>query len=170
MKRPRSGFVALILLAVIAPAGCGSEDARVARVAEAADARQADQNREMARLVQSQQALAQGIDGERRRLDEQRTALDDERRSIARQWVRDPIIANALIGAAVLAACALPLYLALHIWRGAHQSDADEGALAELLVQELVADEPLLLPMPIPPALGAPAASDETAAGASDDV
>jgi len=167
MKLRWSGFGVFILVAAITLGGCGSEDARVARVAEEADARQADQNREISRLVASQQALQQGIDGERRRLDQQRTALDDERRSIARERVRDPIIANALIGAVVLAACALPLVLALHVWCGANKADPDDGMLTELLVQELAADEPLLLPISSPPALVERPASQETASGAS---
>ena len=107
--------------------------------------------REIARLVESQQALQQGIDAERGHLDQQRTALEDERRAIAAERVRDPIIANALIGAVILAACVLPLVLAFFVLRGAHKSEPEDAALNELLVQELVADEPLLLPRPTLP-------------------
>jgi hypothetical protein len=58
-----------------------------------------------------------------------------------------------LIGAVILAACVLPLVLALFVLRCAHKADADDAALNELLVQELVADEPLLLSRPSLPAL-----------------
>jgi uncharacterized protein YhaN len=119
----------------------------------------------MARLVQSQQALQQGIDAERGHLDEQRTALEDERRAIAGKRVRDPIIANALIGAVILAACVLPIVLAFLVLRGAHKAEPDDAALSELLVQELVAEEPLLLPRPALPALEERPAGAETTSG-----
>ena len=53
----------------------------------------------------------------------------------------------------ILAACVLPLFLAFRALRSAHESDSDNAALTELLVHELVADEPLLLPHPALPAL-----------------
>jgi hypothetical protein len=54
-----------------------------------------------------------------RYLDQQRAALDDKRQAIAHERVRDPTIANALIGAVILAASALPLVLAVFVLRGA---------------------------------------------------
>jgi hypothetical protein len=75
-----------------------------------------------------------------------------DRRAIAAERVRDPIIANALIGAVVLAACALPSVLAFVVLRGAHQAEPDDAALTELLVQ-VVAEDPLLLPRPAVPAI-----------------
>jgi hypothetical protein len=145
----------LLILGVLLAAarGCESDDARVARLAQEAAARQAEQNREIARLVESQQALQQGLDAQRGHLDQQRTVLEEERRSIAAERIRDPIIAKALIGAVILAACALPLVLAFFVLRGAHKAEPDDAALTELLVQELVADEPLLLPRPTVPAI-----------------
>jgi hypothetical protein len=144
--------IALCLLACLAR-GCGSDDERLVRATQEADARQAEQNREMARLVADQQNIQKGIENEHERLDEQRTALDDERRAIAAARVRDPIIANALIGAVILAVCALPLVLALVALRRALSDESDDAALGELLVQELVADEPLLLPRPSAPSI-----------------
>ena len=144
----------LILGALLAVAkGCESDDARVARLSQEAAARQAEQNREISRLVESQQALQHELDAQRGHLDQQRSVLEDERRAIAAERVRDPIIANALIGAVILAAGALPLVLAFFVLRGAHKAEPDDAALNELLVQELVADEPLLLSRPSHPAL-----------------
>jgi hypothetical protein len=142
------GCAIVLWLLVCLARGCGSDDERLVRATQEADARQAEQNREMARLVADQQSIQKGIENEHERLDEQRTALDDERRAIAAARVRDPIIANALIGAVVLAVCALPLLLALVALRRAHSDESNDAALGELLVQELVADEPLLLPLP----------------------
>jgi hypothetical protein len=140
------GCAIVLGLLVCLARGCGSDDERLIRATQEADARQAEQNREMARLVADQQSIQKGIENEHERLDEQRTALDDERRAIAAARVRDPIIANALIGAVVLIVCALPLVLALVALRRAQSDESDDAALGELLVQELVADEPLLLP------------------------
>ena len=97
----------------------------------------------------------------------QRTAVEDERRSIASERVRDPIIANALIGAVILVACSLPLVLAFYVYRGSHKSEADDAALSELLVQEIVADEPLLLARPTLPALAVQRTHTETPSGAA---
>src|SRR5271166_5148245 len=147
------GWLLVLGVLLAAEKGCESDDSRVARLAQEAAARQAEQNQEIARLVESQQALQQGLDAQRGHLDQQRTALEDERRAIAAERVRDPIIANALIGAVILAACALPLVLAFFGLRSAQTAEPDDATLNELLVQELVADEPLLLPRPILPAL-----------------
>jgi hypothetical protein len=153
MNNPRLLQLVFFGLLGVLSGGCDSDDARVARLAQEAATRQAEQSREMARLVESQQGLQQGIDAQRGHLDQQRTVLEDERRAIAAERIRDPIIANALTGAVVLAACALPLVLAFFVLRGAHSSETDNAALSELLVHELVADKPLLLPRPTLPAL-----------------
>jgi hypothetical protein len=155
---------------LVATSGCESDDSRVARVSQEAANRQADQSREMARVVESQQALQQGIDAERGHLDQQRTVLEDERRSIASERVRDPIIANALIGAVILVACVLPIVLAFFVLRGAHQAEPDDAALSELLVQELVAEEPLLLPRPTLSALETQPTRTEIASRAAGDL
>jgi hypothetical protein len=133
--------------------GCESQDGRLAQQTQEADARQAAQNQALARLVAEQQNMQNQIERERGRLDQQRAALDDERREMAAAKVRDPIVADALIGAATLIACGLPLVLAYFVLRGAQTAASDDAALGELLVQELVADEPLLLPRPLAPAI-----------------
>ena len=147
------GWLLVLGVLLAAEKGCESDDSRVARLSQEAAARQAEQNAEIARLVESQQALQQGLDAQRGHLDQQRTALEDERRAITAERVRDPIIANALLGAVILAACTLPLVLAFFVLRGDYKSEPEDVALNELLVQELVADEPLLLPRPIFPSL-----------------
>jgi hypothetical protein len=143
----------MLALLVAAANGCGSQDERLVRATQEADARQAEQNRELAQVVADQQSIQKGIENQHQRLDDERSALDSERRAIAAQRVRDPIIANALIGAVILAACVLPLVLAFFVLRGAHKAEPDDAALTELLVQELVAEEPLLLPRPTLPAI-----------------
>ena len=170
MKKYRILRLLILGPLLAATSGCESDDARLARASQEAAARQAEQNREMAQLVQSQQALQHGIDAERGHLDQQRTVLEDERRAIATERVRDPIIANALIGAVILAACVLQLVLAFFVLRGAHQAEPDDAALSELLVQELVAEEPLLLPRPSLPALEGQPTRTEIASRAAGDL
>jgi hypothetical protein len=153
MTKSRVSGLLMLALLVAAARGCGSADERLVRATQEADARQAEQNRELAQVVTDQQNIQKGIENQHQRLDDERTALNDERRAIAAERVRDPMIANALIGAVILAACALPLVLAFFVLRGAHQAEPDDAALTELLVQELVAEEPLLLPWPTVPAI-----------------
>ena len=153
----------LLCFLVAVASGCGSGDERLIRATQEADARQAEQNRELAQVVTDQQTVQKGIENQHQHLDEERSALDSERRAIAAERVRDPIIANALIGAVILAACALPLVLAFFVLRGADKAEPDEAALSELLVQELVADKPLLFPRPFSPALEPPPATDADA-------
>jgi hypothetical protein len=72
-------------LLTAAASGCESDEARLARVSQEVAARQAEQNREMARLIESQQSLQQGIHPERGHLDHQGTVLEGERRSTFRR-------------------------------------------------------------------------------------
>jgi hypothetical protein len=57
----------------------------------------------------------------------------------------DPIIAAAITNAGLLLACLLPLILC---WYLLHRpvEPADDQAVAEVLLDDLVADRPLLLP------------------------
>jgi hypothetical protein len=64
---------------------CESDDARLARLSQEAAAGRAEQNRELARLIQSHQTLEKGIDAEGRHLVQQRTVRKDERRSMFRR-------------------------------------------------------------------------------------
>jgi hypothetical protein len=162
MNKNQILMLPVAMLVLPAASGCDSGDARLARMSEDAASRQADQNREIAHLVETQQALQRGLDDERGKLDQQRTLLEDERRAIASQRIRDPIIANALVGAVILAACALPLILAFFVHRSSCKAEASDTALTELLVQEIVADEPVLLPKPQVPALREPRPAGET--------
>jgi hypothetical protein len=70
---------------LVATSGCESDDARLARLSQEAAARRAEQNRELARMIQSHQTLEKGIDAERGHLDQQGTVLEGERRSTFRR-------------------------------------------------------------------------------------
>jgi hypothetical protein len=48
----------------------------------------------------------------------------------------------------VLASALLPLIVCVYVLKQMSRSEPDDGAVAELLVSELTADRPLLLPAP----------------------
>jgi hypothetical protein len=140
-------------LPLLGVCGCESNDDRLVRATQQADARQAAQNQALAKLAAEQQRVQTGIESERERLDHQRSALEDERREITAAATREPLVANALIGAALLVACSLPLLLAFFVLWGVRRSDSEDAAVGELLIQDLVSENPLLLPRPLVPAI-----------------
>ena len=144
--------------------GCDeNENKRLADMAERNVERQAAQNRQMSEL-QSEVArgartlveadakaraelvaLERDAQAERAEIGRQRDSLEEERRDLAtRRWL-DPIIAASITNIGLLAACLLPLVLC---WYLLHRrvEPADDQAIAEVLLDDLVANEPLLLP------------------------
>ena len=159
----RRSLPALALL--FASAGCSSSDERLAEFAERASERQAEQNRRMAELQQDVTAgsrqlveadaqaraeftgLHRDLQAERATVGHQRDALEAERREIASDRVTDPIIAAALMNAGLLLACVLPLVVCWQLLRRGDTEPAD-ALIAEVLLNDLVATQPLLLPPP----------------------
>jgi hypothetical protein len=160
----------LILLTVVAlmvtATGCEedeNENKRLAEMAERQLQRQAEQNRHMAelqhevaagarQLVQADAkareemvALHRDVQVERTEIGRQRDSLEDERKLIASQRHRDPVIAAAITNIGLLLACLLPLILCWYLLRRPLEP-ADDAAVAEVLLQDLVSDRPLLLP------------------------
>jgi len=156
--------VVVTALAVVLVTGC-TDNEKVARVAMQAADRQAEQNKEMARvnrkvaegtkrLVEADAearkdvlAAQKDLQGQASEVGRQRDQLETERREIAKHRVREsmlgPIIANMgplLICALVLVFCGLLIY-SLRTDRG-----DDDGVVAEVLIEELASAEPRLLP------------------------
>ncbi|HVX09960.1 MAG TPA: hypothetical protein VHC22_02045 [Pirellulales bacterium] len=160
MKDPL--LVPMILLAIFLAAGC-NEDKRLVELAREADNRQAEQNHEMAqqnqqiaeatrqlveadaRSRQELLALERELKAERAEVDRQRDTLEDERRQIAQSRHWDSAAAEAIGGGVILLATLLPLALAAYLLHHVTRSNPDE-ALAEVLVGEIVSDQPVLLP------------------------
>ncbi len=85
---------------------------------------------------------------------QQRDKLEGERREIAQERIRDPIIAEAIVQFGLLLACLLPLVLAGYmVYTLRHTASQDDAVVAEFLVADLVAEHPLLLGPPTQPAL-----------------
>lgn len=140
--------IALMSLVVAGIAGCDDENARVAEVAREAANRQAEQNKVMADLQTHMTSLQQDVQKSQVEVGRQRDLLEGERREIAAQRHRDPIIAAVLMDVGLVLACLAPLVLALYVLRSLGDAGQTESAMTEVLITELVADKPLFLPPP----------------------
>ncbi len=158
-------------LVLISAFGCGQapdyRDQRLAEFAQKSVSEQAQQNARMSEvmkrdaefrqeLISTHQSLTKQLHQQQTIIDGHRDRLDNDRRELAQQRYRDPIIAAALQNSAIMMACLLPLLVALMgIWQMQHQ-EPDHAAIAELLVAELTSERPLFLPRPVFPRLAAP--------------
>jgi hypothetical protein len=151
---------ALMILGLVA-IGCSSSDDRLVDLSQKSADRQAEQNRLVEtnnrqviestnRLVESDAKsraenlqLHRQVEGERADVNQQRDALEQERRQIAVERNRDPIIAESIHLTAGLIAAVLPLLVCLYLLRGLFDKP-DQDALAELLVEDLVSRQPFL--------------------------
>ncbi|MCA9123918.1 MAG: hypothetical protein H6822_30175 [Planctomycetaceae bacterium] len=151
--------IAIILIVI----GCTNDSDRVAELASRHATQQAELSRETVKLqnelVEGTQKLVEADAQARRdflelegKLDEQRVEvgrrhdeLEDERREIAKQRYRDPIVANALIAAATLLACLLPMLLAGWLLRSQLDETAEHTA-TEMLLEEITATRSGLVP------------------------
>lgn len=169
-------FAAVLVLAAIA--GCGkSPDERLAEFAQQTMTEQVKQNDRMAdqsqAVVEESHQLAEAAkefvkrDAEARReliaakheltsqLNEQQSAiykghdrLEQDRREIADQRHRDPIVAAVIQNFGMVIACLLPLFVSLFVIRQMQSQEPDHAAVAELLTLELTSEQPRLLPGP----------------------
>jgi hypothetical protein len=142
--------------------GCGSADDRLVELSEKSLTRQAEQNQQMAQqttqvaqatsqliaadaqarqdLIAAQAQLQHDLQTEREGLERNHGVLQAERKELAAQRHRDPIVAAAIIQAATLLACLLPIVLCFAILR-ALRHEATDSALDEVLIQELTAPQ-----------------------------
>jgi hypothetical protein len=153
--RSRSGPMLFLLLAV---AGCGATDDRLVELSERSLARQAEQNQQMARqssevakatrqlveadakarqeLITAQTQLQSELHTERTSLDRQHETLEGERKELAAQRHQEPIVAAAIVQAATLLACVLPIVLCFLVV-SALRRETTSGVLEDMLILEL---------------------------------
>jgi hypothetical protein len=153
------------ILLILPILGCNDgADQRLAQMAQDATQRQAEQNKQMANL---QQHVAEGaktlVDADAQARQEllqlqrelrtdqadvgrQRDALESERREIAKERYWDSILGTSIYAGAGILACLLPLLVCCWLLHTTRDKQGTDEALAELLVEELVTDRPLLLP------------------------
>ncbi len=165
------GILSLLALVISsAMVGCGPapdyRDQRLADFARQSTSQQAQQNNRIADLVEqnaksrqefleAHENLTTQLNAQQSALDTARTQLEKDRKEIAAQRHRDPIIAAAIQGIGVFLACLLPLAVAVFvIWQMQNQGP-DEAAVAELLITELISETPLFLPAPVLPKITA---------------
>ena len=159
--RPSSSWLWFGILSCCA-VGCGSADDRLVQLSEKSLTRQAEQNQQMAQqstqvaqatsqlieadaqarqeLIAAQAQLQHDLHTERAGLDRNHEILEAERKELAAQRHRDPIIAAAVVEAATLLACLIPIVLCWAILR-ALRHEATDPALDEVLIQELIAPQ-----------------------------
>jgi hypothetical protein len=153
----------MAMTAIMTMSGCENENERLVEMAERHLEREAEQNRQMTEL---QADVAEGtrqlveadakareelvvlqreVQSQRAEVDQQRDQLEAERRELAASRRLDPLIAAAITNVGLLLACLLPLVLC---WYLLHRriEPANDDVVAEVLLQDLVADRPLLLP------------------------
>ena len=133
-------------------------------MAETAADRQADQNREMSQLnrevaegtkllveadANSREdfvALQRDIQTEQAEVGKQRDQLESERRSIAGERLRESILAPILANLGPLLVCALVLVFCALLVFGLYSDKGEGDVVAELLIDEIVAERPTRLP------------------------
>ena len=165
--------------------GCGETDPRVVQVAMESTRRQAEQNRQMGELqehvaegtkqlvdadAQARQQLAElqrELRTDQAEVSRQRDALESERREIAKDRYWDSILGTSIYAGAGILACLLPLLLCGWLLHATRDKQGADEALAELLVEELTTDHPLLLPprQPVPLLVHKPSSQSTSAPG-----
>ena len=158
-----------LAVATILVTGCeenGNENSRVAKVAVEAAERQAEQNREMARLnretaegakrlveadAQARKELTEmqhDLQAEQAEIGEQRDQLESERKEIAGQRRTESMLGPILKGCAAAAVIAVTIGRCWSLLFSLRRQDDADQILGELLVDELLSEKPVLLPPP----------------------
>lgn len=148
-------------LVLISAFGCGQapdyRDQRLAEFAQKSVNEQVQQNARMSdvlkrdaeyrrELIAAQQSMTKQLNEQQAAIDSNRDRLETDRRELAQQRHRDPIIAAVIQNGCIMMACLLPLFVALlGIWQ-MHRQEPEHAAVAELLVAELT--NPKLLQWP----------------------
>ncbi|MDF1845507.1 MAG: hypothetical protein P1U77_29210 [Rubripirellula sp.] len=122
-----------------------AESHQLAEAAKELVERDAEARRE---LIAAQQELTTQLNDQQSAVDAGRQQLEQDRREIAEQRHRDPIIAAAISNFGLIIACLAPLCVAGWIIHRMQAQEADHAAVAELLTLEFTSDRPRLLPSP----------------------
>ena len=145
---------AMILLIVLAT-GCSSSDDRLIRQVAESNRQQAQQNLEMSKVhrevAEGTSRLVEAVAESRKEmvamesdLQEQRTQLDAERRSIANERHRESLLAPVVSSVGLMLVAVLPLVLCWYLLHGLRTPNED---INEVLIETLV-NEQLALPTP----------------------
>lgn len=119
-----------------------------AKLAQAAQQLVESDAKSRAELIAAQERLTSQLDQQRAVVDCGRDQLEAERKQIAAERHRDPIVAASIQTIGLIVACLLPLAVCIFVIRQMCRAEPDDAAVASLLVNELTAESPLLLPGP----------------------
>ena len=93
-------------------------------------------------LLAAQAELTSQLHDQRSRVDVGRDQLEQERRQIATQRTRDPLLAAAIYDVGLVLVSVLPLLVSLYVIRQMQVQEPDHAAVAEMLVLELTSQQP----------------------------
>jgi len=147
-----------------------------AKLAQAAQQLVESDAKSRAELIAAQERLTGQLDQQRAAVDTGRDQLEAERKQLAAQRHRDPLIAASIQTVGLILAALLPLIICVYVIRMMSRTEPDDAAVASLLVTELTADRPMLLPGPVlrpAPALehhGGPYLPDDSASDVQPDA
>ncbi len=96
-------------------------------------------------LLAAQTELTSQLHDQRSRVDAGRDQLEQERRQIATQRTRDPLLAAAIYDVGLVLVSVLPLLVSLYVIRQMQVQEPDHAAVAEMLVLELTSQQPRFL-------------------------
>ena len=154
----------LLAIATILTIGCSDSD-RVAEIATEAARQQARQNEEMARLnrevAEGTRRLVEAdaearsdlmkmqheVLAERAKVSEQRDRLETERQAIARERLTKSKLGPILKSCSAAALCVVTIGFCWYLLFGLRHHDNSDQVLNELLVEDLVSESPMLLPL-----------------------
>lgn len=121
------------------------ESHQLAEAAKELVERDAEARRE---LIAAQQELRSQLNEQQSAIYTGHERLEQDRREIAEQRHRDPIIAAVIQDIGLIIACLLPLLIAVQVIWQMQSQEPDHAAVAELLTLYMTSEEPLLLPGP----------------------
>ena len=87
-------------------------------------------------------------------LNAQQKTIDRQRADLAARQYRESLLVPVLSSLGLIMATALPLVLAWYLLHGLRSANADAELVGQLLVEDIVRDDPVLLPTPPAGALG----------------
>jgi leucyl-tRNA synthetase len=99
-------------------------------------------------LITAQKELSSQLNEQQSAIYTGHKQLEQDRREIAEQRHRDPIIAAIIQNIGLVIACLLPLLVAVQVIWQMQSQEPDHAAVAELLMLDLTSEESLLLPGP----------------------
>lgn len=97
-------------------------------------------------LIAAHENIMSELNQQQATIDAGRQQLEEDRREIAEQRHRDPLVANVIQGLGIALLCLLPLTVAIFVVVQMLRSEPDDSAIAELLVTYIARDEPVFLP------------------------